>query len=1851
MSALRSAIAQRKKAVASTLVVSLVVGIPLTIAALHPGFPVNDVDLASRDVWVTNGDQLLGGRLNRQIDELNGSVTASSAAFQVLQNGDTLFLVDPVAGRVESVSPSTTEVTSSIDIPPGSEVSYGGDTLAIVSPAGDLWTTNSVGDLVFNYAQTDPLIALGAGGHAVITEAGAVVAVSSEEKAIYRIESPGSDIVESPFPAIGKFQLTAVGEEAIAFDTTTSTVVTEGGSKYPVDGPGYRVQQVGAENNAVYVATGDSLVAVDLGSGEVSEASAGIDTPMTGPDEVSAPVYLDGCAHGAWAGAQRYLLACDDADPNAQDIAESTRGGELEFRVNRSVIALNNLVNGNVWLVEENMRLVDNWEDVTPPEELDGEQGEEKSATQSLADTLAERTETNRPPTAADDVFGVRPGRTTILAALDNDTDPDGDVLVITNHDDVAETTGKLDYIDGARALQFTPAKGFVGSVSFGYQISDGRPGGIASARVTANVRPTEINEEPQSQRLSATTTEANQTVSYNVLNDWRDPDGDDLYLVGASPKSGDLVRFTPDGLITFSHRTSELGVKEVAFQVSDGIGAPMTGTLTVDVQSAGTLDPIGTPDFAATFTGEPVVISPLENDLSPSGDQLSLASATEAGAGSSVAVNGDFGTITFSAPNPGVYYVTYTLAAGARTSVGIIRIDVTDVASGDPPPVAVKDTAYLRGDAPTTVSVLSNDVSPTGRILAVQSIAVDPALTARGLVVELLESTLVRITSPQALTEQVSFTYTISDGVNVATAGVTVVPVPPLTKHQPPVAIDDNVKVRAGDIVTVPVLSNDFHPDDSIMKVATELTAKPSDGIAFVNSDTVRFQAPMTAGQYTAVYGISDLFGETGAATVTFTVTADDEAGNRSPTPVPIIARVLSGGSIRVDLPLDGVDPDGDSVQLLGFPVGPTLGSISEQGPGYFVYESAAGVAGTDEFSYEVVDAYGATGLSSAKIAVIPKPPMSLPPNAVPDSVLMRPGKTAQIDLMANDSDPQGALIKVARALIDVPDDIEAEVVDRRFLVVTAPDEVMSFSLRYTLSNNLGGSSVSYVQVQVTPDAPLLPPTAEDVVLSTADIAGEAKTTVNIFDSAFNPSGRTEDLEVSLEGPNASSALLLTAGRVEITPRSTRQAITYRVTNTIDDLDALAFIVVPAAATDAFDDPPIIDPSLPPQIISMNETKEWKLSDIVFAPSGRDVIITDRATVTAVQSNGKPLFVDDTTIRFTPVLDYRGAASITFTVTDGANPKDPKGNIARLTLPITVGDPEFRDTPPTFTPPSINVEVGEEATVDLRASTAHPNPQILGQVTYSNITSSSARLTTALSGSTVTVSTPRNTPKGTTFTLDVLLRWDKFEIPGTINVTVVTSSRPLAVAVTDQVEAARGDGATVVPVLSNDSNPFLSTGESLRLLSATVANSGQPATVSVSGDNVRIVPNPNLKSGQIDVTYRIGDATEDPDREINGTATLIVSDVPDQIAMPAREPDQNVGGDQSATFRFAAPATNGKPITSYEWRTNMGQSGTNCSPGAACTISGLVNGESYIFSVRAINERGAGAWSLDSSAVTPYGTPGQPAPALTSQSKWAPAALTWTWPLVAGSGGQTTYSWTASSGERGSGVDLRSATISGKGAGGYTVSVVATNSGGKAGAMGTSASATVRTQPAPTAPQNVSASRSSATAPSDISFSWSAPSNATADAAGDGLSYTWRTSTGATGSGPGTTARINNQGQGNYTITVTAQNSGGAGPAATSNSVNVQQTPPAPANPTVTLRADPQNQSGPFCVSGGCHKYDVTLSDFPTNDHTIEFYCQGPDGSATFSGNRYLSTKFCGYSGIYVVVDGVRSNEVNFNF
>jgi len=1758
----------RRSTIATVTAIALVAGGTLTVAALHPGFPVADVELTSRDVWVTNGELLRGGRLNKQIDELNASVTASSPDFDVLQDGDALFLVDPDRHRLESVDPASTAVTSSVDLPADAEVDFGGDLISVVAN-GRLWALPAVGDLQLDTVSQEPLLDLGPGGHAVVTAGGEIVAVSPTQKTLYRIPSLADVPVASPFPAVGEFQLAAIGERVVVLDSSTNQLITQDGTVRELGADrALKLQQSGPASDVAVLATADALLRVRLDSGEVERIDAEIGSPATA-DDVAAPVNDEGCAHGAWASGQRYLYACEGQEPMVVDIEQPTAGGRLEFRVNRSVIVLNDLSNGNVWIPAENLRLVDNWDDVIPPEQEETEEeGDDESALQSFEDTLAERTETNRPPTAVDDEYGIRPGRTTIVAVLDNDSDPDGDVLVISDHSPISESTGHLDYIDGRRALQFTPNPSYTGGISFSYTADDGR-GGTATADVFVRVVPDGVNALPVELRTSATSVEANQTISYNVLANWRDPDGDDLFLQGAAPTSGDLVRFTPDGVVTFTHQTSELGEKEVSFIVADGSGDTVTGSLVVDVKPAGSLKPVGTPDFATVFAGEQVTIKPLENDLSPSGAVLSLTSVAEPGDGATVALDTDKDQVQFSASEAGIYYLEYTLAAGSASSVGIIRIDVTDASDeGYALPIAVKDTAYLRSDEPTTVSVLTNDVSPTGRILAVHSVSVPADVQAKGVVVELLESTLIRVTSPQALTTQIGFSYTISDGIGTATAGVTIVPVPPLTKHQPPIARDDDVTVRSGDIVTVDVLDNDEHPDGSRMFLADELVTEPTAGIAFVNDDTVRFQAPEAPGQYQAAYRVLDAYGESAAATVTFTVTPVDEASNRAPRPEPVIARVLSGGSIRVELPLQRIDPDGDSVQLLGTPTSPTMGSIEEMGSDYLVYSAFPGMSGTDAFSYQVYDAFGLTGTASIRIAVIQPPDATQNPSAVPDSVSVRPGRIAQVDLTANDSDPQGSPIHVEETLIEVPEGVEAEVVERRYLVIHAPNEEGTLAIRYKLANELGGSSQSYVMVQVTPDAPLMPPTANDLVLALKDIAGETQVTVDVFDgSAFNPSGPNSDLVLSLEGPYAGSGVLDPdrAGRITVQVTDTRQAIAYRVTDAETGLAATAFILVPAAVDDDFDEPPYIDPTLPTQYVSMNESREWDLADLVKVPSGREAWIPDASTVTSLMSDGSPNYVDRTTIRYQGGLDYRGPASVTFTVTDGASKDDPKGNTIALTLPIVVGDPQFRDTPPTFTTPSVQVEVGETATIDLRGATGHPNPQILQEVGYSEITGTGPKLDASLSGSELTVSTPRNTPKGTSFELGVTLRWDKFTVPGTIQVIVVGSTRPPVIATDDAYETQRGDGIVITSPLGNDFNPYASTGELLRIVDAQVQNTGEPAGIAFTDDEVRISPSPSLKSGTISVVYTVEDATEDPDRRVNGLITLVVSDVPDETLKPS-VPSQ--GDEGSVQITFAAPAANGKPITSYEVRsTPTATMPTSCTP-PSCLISGLTNGTPYQFSVRAINEHGPGLWSVWSDAVIPYGTPGTPVVTIAVADQWAPdAVISGSWAGVSANGGSVEYDWRLDGGSwtHTTGTSTGNLTVQG---GTHTIEVRAVNSGGKYSTPnGTATSANIQTMAKPPTPGNLRITAGNgATSPATMTWEWN---TVTASPGGTtGLRYEVSINGGSSWVDRGTATSYSRSGlgAGTYTLRVRAVNKAGTSASSSDVAGTVKSPPPVPS-------------------------------------------------------------------------------------
>jgi hypothetical protein len=94
----------------------------------------------------------------------------------------------------------------------------------------------------------------------------------------------------------------------------------------------------------------------------------------------------------------------------------------------------------------------------------------------------------NDPPAAVNDSAITDEGVGVDVNVLANDSDPDGDNLVVSTCDDASVYAGVVECV-ATGACTYTPSDGFAGIDTFGYTISDGK-GGIASATVSVTVIP-----------------------------------------------------------------------------------------------------------------------------------------------------------------------------------------------------------------------------------------------------------------------------------------------------------------------------------------------------------------------------------------------------------------------------------------------------------------------------------------------------------------------------------------------------------------------------------------------------------------------------------------------------------------------------------------------------------------------------------------------------------------------------------------------------------------------------------------------------------------------------------------------------------------------------------------------------------------------------------------------------------------------------------------------------------------------------------------------------------------------------------------------------------------------------------------------------------------------------------------------------------------------------------------------------------------------------------------------------------------------------------------------------------------
>ncbi|MDD2989865.1 MAG: retention module-containing protein, partial [Zoogloea sp.] len=404
-------------------------------------------------------------------------------------------------------------------------------------------------------------------------------------------------------------------------------------------------------------------------------------------------------------------------------------------------------------------------------------------------------------------------------------------------------------------------------------------------------------------------------------------------------------------------------------------------------------------------------------------------------------------------------------------------------------PPVANDDRVDGTEDQPLIVDVLANDSDADNDPLVVTN-----ATATNGQVTINPDGSLRYVPNPD-FNGPDTVTYTISDGkggTSTATVTINVVAV-----NDAPVALPDAATTPEDQPVTINVLGNDSDPDGDPLTV-TGATVDPALGSVVINPDgTLTFTpTPDFNGPVLITYTVSDGKGGTASSTVTVNVTPV----NDNPIANPDVATTLENTPVTVPVLGNDSDPEGDPLTVTSATVDPALGSVAINPDGTLTFTPAPNFNGPVVINYTISDGQGGTATSTVTVNVTPD---NTAPVANPDSATTLEDQPITVNVLGNDSDPDGDPLSVTGATVD----------PAKGTVSVNPDGTLTFTpaaningpvvVTYTIADGNGGTATSTVTIDVTPqnDAPVATP-------DTATTLEDQPVTVSVLGNDSDPDG-----------------------------------------------------------------------------------------------------------------------------------------------------------------------------------------------------------------------------------------------------------------------------------------------------------------------------------------------------------------------------------------------------------------------------------------------------------------------------------------------------------------------------------------------------------------------------------------------------------------------------------------------------------------------------------------------------------------------------------------------------------------------
>ncbi|HCE67825.1 MAG TPA: hypothetical protein DER40_09995 [Geobacter sp.] len=346
-----------------------------------------------------------------------------------------------------------------------------------------------------------------------------------------------------------------------------------------------------------------------------------------------------------------------------------------------------------------------------------------------------------------------------------------------------------------------------------------------------------------------------------------------------------------------------------------------------------------------------------------------------------------------------------------------------------------------------------------------------------------------------------------------------------------PPLAVDDADGVATGGSVAINVLANDTATAPAtIDPTKVVIVSSPAHGTAVVNPATgvITYTpdlGPDTGDSFTyTVRDSNNIISNVAIVNIAISVinvapVANNDTGNAVAGTQKNIALLINDTSATSTL-----NPDSIAVSNLTVPPGSSTASVVANVNGTGTVSFTGDVPGIYTFQYTVTDQFPGTPLTSnpATVTVTVVAP-NVPPVAVADSAALFTGNSVLINLIGNDSDPDGAVIPASLVIASAPGN--GTVTNNLNGTVTyfpASGFVGADSFTYNVQDNQGAIS-NNATVSITVN----PPTDETLTITRAQytlstrtwrIDGNTTARVNgqkirIFNSALVPGDLTTGL------------------------------------------------------------------------------------------------------------------------------------------------------------------------------------------------------------------------------------------------------------------------------------------------------------------------------------------------------------------------------------------------------------------------------------------------------------------------------------------------------------------------------------------------------------------------------------------------------------------------------------------------------------------------------------------------------------------------------------------------------------------